>query len=71
MTRKTTDDPAARDYAERKIGAIMAESHGGDGETIVGAFKTAEFETASPKVGGETVEMHRVVLTGPWEPVRK
>lgn len=69
MTRKTTDDPAARqDFTTTLIDRVLPAS---EAPLVVDLFKTVEYETATPKVGGETVEMRRVVLTGPWEPVRK
>jgi hypothetical protein len=67
-TRKTTDSPAARDAA----GELIAPALNGPGEIeqandAARQFETAEFETATSRVAGETVTLRRVVLTGPWE----
>jgi hypothetical protein len=72
MTRKTTDDQAARDAAVE----IMRQATGLDAplhvqKDGVAAFEAAQFETTTAKVGGQPLELRRVVLTGPWEPVRK
>jgi hypothetical protein len=63
-TRKTIDDPSAwsalRDSAEKASNPME----------LVEAFETAEFETATTKIAGKPFEVRRVVLTGPWEPVK-
>jgi hypothetical protein len=69
MTRKTTDDPAASNHAVEFITDRTVSAH--DAADVVGLFETAEFETVTAKVGGQPLELRRVVLTGPWEPVRK
>jgi hypothetical protein len=72
MTRKTTDDPIAREAATE----MMRRATGTDSplhvhQESVAAFEAVQFETTTAKVGGQPLELRRVVLTGPWEPVRK
>lgn len=71
-TRKTTDDPAARAGA---AGLIARSDSAGldrsDAGKVVDSFETAQFETATSRVGGAEIQLRRVVLTGPWEVVGK
>lgn len=71
-TRKTHDDPAARDAGAE----LIAPALNGPGEieqanNAARQFDTAEFETATSRVGGTEISLRRVVLTGPWEVVAK
>jgi hypothetical protein len=66
-TRKTTDNPAAREHAENMLDGAMARREPGDETPQVAVFEAAEFETASSRVGGTDITLRRVVLTGPWE----
>jgi hypothetical protein len=68
MTRKTTDSQAARDVAVE----LLRQASGTDTplnvhRDSVAAFKAAEFETTTTKVGGQPLSMRRVVLTSEWE----
>lgn len=67
MPRKTSDNKVARDHAVEKITDRATGLE--DTKLVVDLFPTVEFETATSKVGGETVNLRRVVLTGPWEVV--
>jgi UDP-3-O-acyl-N-acetylglucosamine deacetylase len=72
MARKTTDSPAARGIAAEFISdASDAGIDNSDAGKIVSVFEAVEVETHTVKVGGRPVDLQRVVLTGPWEPVRK
>lgn len=66
-TRKTAENGAARLRAKDFI--TDHATGAADTALVVDLFPTAEFETATSKVGGETVSLRRVVLTGPWEVV--
>ncbi len=65
MPRKRNDDPAARVFAAGMV--QEASGNAVDGEAVVDAFETAEFETAKSRVGGEEISLRRVVLTSRWE----
>jgi hypothetical protein len=70
MPRKTSEDIDARSHAI----TMHAAASGVDGAVAadaISAFPSAEFETATSKVGGEPVKLRRVVLTGPWEVVNQ
>jgi hypothetical protein len=74
-TRKTIDDKTARDEAQSLIHSLLTtrgdDTPAGNARGVLEGFDTAEFETATTKVGGQPLELRRIVLTGPWEPVRK
>lgn len=68
MPRKTIDNEAARQAAS----VLIDESHdlaADQSRGIVDLFEAAEFETATSKVGGQTISLRRVVLTSPWKVV--
>lgn len=75
--RKATDDVMARTAAESKLadlldstGMPIGNSEGGPtivARELLAEFKAVEFETTSKKVGDETINLRRLVITGPWE----
>jgi hypothetical protein len=68
-TRKTTDDMKAREHARYFLTDRGPSAD--DSALVVDLFDTAEFETATSRVGGAEITLRRVVLTGPWEVVTK
>ncbi len=64
MPRKTSHNPAAQTAAADMIEARVAETNGGD---VAAIFESAEFETATSRVGGQEIALRRIVLTSPWE----
>jgi hypothetical protein len=65
-TRKTTENLAARQYVKGLVDSEEIVSNDA-ADRIVDLFDTAEFETATSRVGGTDITLRRVVLTGPWE----
>lgn len=67
-TRKIANDPVARDHAIERMSVALAQTNA-DIHDAAALFDGAEFETATSKVGGQEIQLRRVVLTGPWEVV--
>ncbi len=67
MPRKTTDNPAARTAAAELITSSALNLDSSEAGSVVAVFESAEIETATSRVGGQEIQLRRVVLTSPWE----
>jgi hypothetical protein len=73
---KHTDDKDARGAAEDLFRKLADEwdfngPQGGPSASVfASSFPIVEFETAAKVVDGETVNLRRTVLVGPWEVVK-
>lgn len=63
--RKPTEDPIARTVAENFVTDHATGVE--DTRAVLGLFPTAEFETVTKVVQGQSIRLRRLVLTGPWE----